>query len=330
MRYNIASFNVRNLSADASKERLDNIAKIIKENQLELVALQEVLSEGKILTGMNVKSVSGQAKAYEHSLKSRLGDDWAICWRDPGSWAKNYLYDDARGEGYAFLWNTRKFELMKEDGEEIWPKIYRHYKLREPGMLRLIREPCYGRFRIVGRNIEIRLLNTHMVYGKPASWKGDADFDIGALQMRRNEFRILAGQIYPEIATYHKDEVPTVPYTFILGDYNLNLAGSGVNKAILPDIICFDQYGREVPYNPGAPTVVNTVQTSLSTLKKDEDGLASNYDHFSFENRVASIIEPDSVKTIDIINRVEGEGSKYEIYKKNVSDHLPIMMTIDV
>ena len=87
MEYKIASFNVRNLSFGAEKERLDNLAKIIRENNLDIIALQEVLSEGKILTGSNQKMVSGQAKVYEHSLKRRLGDDWAICWRNPASWA---------------------------------------------------------------------------------------------------------------------------------------------------------------------------------------------------------------------------------------------------
>lgn len=330
MQYKIASFNVRNLSIDASKERLDNLAKIIRENDLDIIAMQEVLSEGKILTGINLKSVSGQAKAYEHSLKKRLGDNWAICWRDPGSWAKNYMYDDSRGEGYAFIWNTNKFELMKEDGNEIMPRIYRDYKLRENNMLRLIRDPCYGRFRVIGRKPEIRLITTHIVYGKPSSWKGDADLDIGAIQMRKSEFSILAGQIYPAIAQYHKDYETTVPYTIILGDYNLNLKDSNVNKAVLPDIMCYDEKGRGVPYNPTAYTTINTTQTELSSLKSEGEGLSSNYDHFSYENRVNSIIEPGSVKTINIIDDMETESNKYEQYRKVVSDHLPIVMTINV
>lgn len=330
MEYNIASFNVRNLSMDASKERLDNLAKIIKKNKLHIIALQEVLSEGKILTGMNLKSVSGQAKAYEHSLKRRLGDNWAICWRDPGSWAKNYMYDDARGEGYAFIWNTTKFELVHENGEEVLPRIFRKYELREDGFIRLIRDPCVGRFKVKGRKPEIRLITTHIVYGKPASWQGDADTDFGAVQMRKNEFRILAGQIYPTIASFHKQEEATAPYTILLGDYNMNLAASEVRKAVLPDIMCFDQYGRGVAYDPGADVFINTVQTDLSTLKRDGDGLSSNYDHFSYENRVQSIIKPGSVKTIDYLSQLAAEGNQYESYKKNVSDHLPIMMTIDV
>ena len=218
MEYRIASFNVRNLSLGALNERLDNIAKIIKNNNLDIIAMQEVLSEGKILTGSNQKTVMGQVKAYEHSLKSRLGKDWAICWRDPGSWSKSYLYDDSRGEGYAFIWNTRKFELIEDNGEQILPRIFRKYHLPEHGMIKLIRDPCYGRFKVKGRCPEIRLISTHIVYGKPKNWKGDADLDVGAIMMRKNEFQILAGQIYPQIDEDHK--LNTVPYTIMLGDYN--------------------------------------------------------------------------------------------------------------
>lgn len=326
MSYRIASFNVKNLSYGSSNEKLDNLARIIKENNLDIVALQEVLSEGKILTGVNLKSISGQAKAYEHSLKSRLGDKWAICWRDPESWSKAYLYDDSRGEGYAFLWNTDKFELVKKDGKEIWPRIFRDYKLNAPGLIKLVRDPCYGRFKIKGRKPEIRLITTHIVYGKPQGWQGNADLDFGAVTMRKNEFQILAGQIYPKIDADHKEN--TVPYTIILGDYNLNLPESGVGSPTVPDIACFDQNGNLLPMNQGADIVINTVQSDLTTLKNDEDELASNYDHFSYTNRVAGIVE--SIEVINPIDMMSGEGSKYCQYKNKVSDHLPIAITINV
>ena len=104
MSYKIGSFNVRNLSLGAGGSRdLDLMADLIRE--FDIVALQEVLSEGKILQGPSIKDVSGQAKAYEYSLKSRLGNYWDMCWLDPQTNSKWYPYtgDDSRGEGYAFL-----------------------------------------------------------------------------------------------------------------------------------------------------------------------------------------------------------------------------------
>ena len=78
----------------------------------------------------------------------------------------------------------------------------------------------------------------------------------------------------------------------------------------------------------GAPIVINTVQPYLSTLKKEEDGLASNYDHFSYTNRVGGIVT--SCKTLNVIDDFYKGDSKYSEYKKYVSDHLPIVLTIDI
>jgi CDP-glycerol glycerophosphotransferase (TagB/SpsB family) len=69
----------------------------------------------------------------------------------------------------------------------------------------------------------------------------------------------------------------------------------------------------------------------LSTLKKDKDGLANNYDHFSFDSRVKNQIVPNSAKTINAIDQhSKDENTKYETYRKEVSDHLPIVIEIDI
>lgn len=334
MSFRIGSFNVKNLSLATGRD-LDRIANIILDNGFDVVAMQEVLSEGKILTGINSKSVSGQAKAYDYSLKRRLGDNWDICWRDPETNAKNYPYlgEDSRGEGYAFLWNTTRVELpLDENGNKIYPRIWRNYRTDvDDGLIRLMRDPCYGRFVVKGRPAEIRLITTHIVYGKPGLEKMNIDLDVGAIDMRKHEFQILAGQIYPRISEYYKDINCTSPYTIILGDYNLNLRTSAATKAFMSSIVCFDPRGKLITNDDSAYCVIYTVQNELSTLKKDEDGLASNYDHFSFDRRVKDQIVPNSARTINAIDQhSKGENTKYETYRREVSDHLPIVIEIDI
>lgn len=334
MSFKIGSFNVKNLSLATGRD-LDRIARIILDNGFDIVAMQEVLSEGKILTGINSKSVSGQVMAYDYSLKSRLGNNWDICWRDPETSAKNYPYlgGDSRGEGYAFLWNTSRVELpLDENGNKVFPRIWRNYRTDvDTGLIRLMRDPCYGRFIIKGRPAEIRLITTHIVYGKPSSDKMDIDLDFGAVDMRKHEFQILAGQIYPRISEYYKDINCTSPYTIILGDYNLNLKSSTATKAFMPSIACFDSKGKMITDDNNAYCTIYTVQNELSTLKKDEDGLANNYDHFSFDVRVKRQIVPNSARTINAIEQYpKGENSKYDTYRKEVSDHLPIVIEIDI
>lgn len=334
MAFRIGSFNVKNLSLATGRD-LERIAEIIKENELDIVAMQEVLSEGKILTGINAKSVLGQAKAYDYSLKHRLGDNWDICWRDPETNAKSYpfLGEDSRGEGYAFLWNTKRVNLPLDDrGNKIYPRIWRSYNTKaDDGLIRLMRDPCYGRFVVNNRLAEIRLITTHIVYGKPSADKMDVDIDFGAIAMRNHEFQILAGQIYPRISEYYKDINCTVPYTLILGDYNLNLHSSIATNAFMPSVAYFNSSGKQIYSEDSSYCTIYTVQDELSTLKRDEDGLASNYDHFSFDERVRKQIVPNSVHTIDAVNQnVKDENTKYQTYRREVSDHLPIIIEIDI
>ena len=334
MSYRIASFNVHNLSY-GSKRDLDWIAQMIKDNEIDIIALQEVLSEGKILTGSKLKDLSGQAKALDYSLKGRLGKNYEICWRDPQTNSKYYPYlgGDSRGEGYAFIWNTRKFELLKDkDGHEITPVIWRNYKTNtNPGerQIRLIRDPCYGRFKIKHGKAEIRLITTHIVYGKPKEENLDADLDFGAVRMRKNEFNILAGKIYPKISEYHKDVNCCVPYTIILGDYNLNLPSSGVEKSLIQEVACFDEQGHPVSENDPYCRIY-TVQDQLTTIKTDGSDYANNYDHFSYDQRVKDRIIKDSPVRIEATagSTENGEG-KYESYRKMISDHVPIYIEID-
>lgn len=335
----IASFNVKNLSFGGKGRDLDRIAQIIKENNFDIVALQEVLSGGKILTGAKVSDLHGQAKAYDMSLKSRLGDHWASTWRDPESKAISspYLGNDDRGEGYAFLWNKNKVDLpVKQDGTVISPYIEHNYKIREAGMIRLIRDPCVGRFKINGRPVEIRLINTHIVCGKPKDENIDIDLDHGAVVMRNNEFRILAGQIYNRVNSNHRD-TPNVAYTIILGDYNLNLSESGVKKAIIAPVMCFDQKGFEIPVTKqfladGDDFLISTLQTDRSTLKRDEPGFANNYDHFSMDEHTRTQVgfahAVDAVRQTGYAEEAT-EEELFSQYREKVSDHIPVVIEID-
>ena len=344
MSFRIGSFNVKNLSYGNTGRDIDRIAALIKDNKFDIIALQEVLSEGKILKGAKLGDVRGQAKSYERSLLARLGNNWDCQWLPPDTQSKYYPYlgNDNRGEGYAFIWNTNKFEFPRkadntEEGTEILPWTEHRYSTKGDSIIRLIRDPGVARFKVKGRPMEIRLITTHIVYGKPKDENLDADLDIGAITMRRNEFSILAGWIYKKINDDSLSLNCTDRCTILLGDYNLNLKSSGVPSAILPDVAYFDKNGRAYfPQNgidvDNAPIKVYTLQNGLSTLKQKEAGLANNFDHFSMDEDTKNKFV-QGVSVIDGINHhVEpGDGteeSKYNTYREKVSDHLPIMIEL--
>lgn len=80
-RIRIGSFNVRNL-ADGEGRDLDRIAKMINYYHLDIVALQEVLAEGKILSGITLKDPVGEAKAYV-LCQIVTNFAWAACTNQP-------------------------------------------------------------------------------------------------------------------------------------------------------------------------------------------------------------------------------------------------------
>ena len=291
-RIRIGSFNVRNL-ADGEGRDLDRIAKMINYYHLDIVALQEVLAEGKVIGGIDLKEPSGQAKAYDRSLKRRLSGPWDSQWAQPVLSRENEPFRGAESQ------------------------------------LRLIRDPLYARFLLKDRHVaELRILVTHIVYGKSGALNDVIDYS--AAKMRQKEFDILAGQLYRRVAEYYKVQDCTSPYTVLLGDYNLNL---GAYPAV-PAVACFDAKGRPVDESR-AKAYIYTYQTDASTIKRDTPEYANNYDHFSFDERTRRIVRMDSIHSIDLVNKYTKsedvtQEQRFDRYRKEISDHLPIMMEVDL
>lgn len=109
MEYRIGSMNMYKFNYRSDSEISKNyqiIADLIVREQFDILAMQEVFNEGCILT-----------------LKRYLGPNWAYVWAQP----KSKFVQAA--EGYAFLWDTRKFRLAtgekkdkhdRPDSEKDW------------------------------------------------------------------------------------------------------------------------------------------------------------------------------------------------------------------
>ena len=288
MIYRIGSFNVRNLNYPVSKDgkrSFETIAKIIKDEEFDVIALQEVLSD----------KVWSQLKMY-------LGESKA----------------DSRGEGYAYIWNTRKLDLVEIDVDgytrRFLPRIWKQYRAEGK---KLIREPYYARFtprgKVAGCFCEIRLINTHIVYG---------DNNKSGVEVRYCEFLKLVGNVYENIANKrYGDRMPA--YVVVLGDYNLSL-----------DLLKTADVKVEIGDSVSArrQESVITVQGELTTVnhKQQDDGsytsdYVSNYDHFSFLKKYEEIMCMD-------IERVKVEKYCPDLvrYWETVSDHVPIKMSINL
>ena len=273
LEYKIGSFNLKNFSANSKKD-LERIAQIITEEQMDVVALQEILSEGK-----GVKNLLERCTKYELY-------DWDYCCASPRESIdpekiSDMVLNDTRGECYVYLWNKKKFKLaeMTKLGQKriFEPRIINSLSndvqvncsifARTPYYIRL--QPCFGGF------FELRFINIHIYYG---------DNKLTSIAKRMIEYNILTQDIYPDISTKRYGNFRTA-YTVAMGDYNLNIFTPGImttNENYLMPVYS---------YSDGKKTVnVLTEQTELSTLKypssenqeQQSSGYANNYDHFTY------------------------------------------------
>lgn len=313
MGYKLGSFNMYKFQAyrsdDKIKKDLDIIANIIISEKFDIVAMQEVFDNKP----MNM-------------ILTRLGKHWK------GAWAKPNSRSAQAAEGYAFIWNTNRITLAESvtaSGRRVYePRIYQQYRIdKKQGQKELVRDPFYGRFKPKNENYEIRIINTHIMFSSGGKDEHeDETIQLGDIAMRRNELEILIKNILAKENTWRYGNNLSA-YTILMGDYNLNLKRNWTIGPYLQEVFEIED-GR---YN----YKIRTVQDQLTTLKNrsrlnpDEParGYANNYDHFSYDEERFSDLHP-KVKRVDSVRRYCGDD--FEKHKKEVSDHIPISIEIDL
>lgn len=314
MGYKLGSFNMYKFQAyrsdDKIKKDLDTIASIISSEKFDIVAMQEIFD----VTPMNM-------------ILNRLGKRWK------GAWAKPNSRSVQAAEGYAFIWNTDRIMLAESitaSGKRVYqPRIYQQYRLdKKQGQRELVRDPFYGRFKPKNENLEIRIVNTHIMFSNGNSDEEDEDrfFQLNDVAMRRNEFEVLVRNILAKENTWRYGN-NLAAYTILMGDYNLNLNREWTSGPYLQEVVEIDD-GRYT-YK------IRTVQDQLTTVKNrlrlnpDEParGYANNYDHFSYDEERFADLHP-KVKRVDTVRKYCGDD--FEKHKKEISDHVPISIEIDL
>ena len=362
--YRIASFNIEKFSKQsvfstaekATKKDLDTVARIIRENEIDIIAIQEIshplaLKELLEIIAQQYAKEEPCVGGVEHKNIPRLSNlirevhgystkHWEGRWAKPGT-----IYRDKVAEGYAFIWNKDRIKLVTNYKNEVFePRI--GYRLKNGS---LVRPPFVGRFMPIRGRFEFRLINTHIAWKEPSRSDQHAQEStaekITDYALRINELETLLGRVYASLSKKQYDENqqdrharPLAAYTFLLGDYNLNLPGKGVSDKIPSTLSQYTKHDMEII----------TVNDQLTTLRKPsndpqkeqqlrsdpvmEHHLANNYDHFSYDkNRFAKIASPkvDVIYAFDYYTS-NNEQSKYDQYQEKVSDHLPIILDIDI
>ncbi len=333
--YKIASFNSCNLSFNSSSEKLQYIAEIIKDENFsfDIVAVQEVLQEGKAWTGAGGQS-SIESEINQRFLKYNL-PGWECKYCKPSK--ENSRTKDNRGEGFFFMWKRSSFRLAeyKEPNSEkikvFEPRIINEltYETKKeiPPMARM---PMYARF-VANNNsmIELRLINVHLYEG--------GYYGFGA---RQEEFWTVINEIYTGIQslTYGTG---VKPYTIVMGDYNLIINDELAYKAEILDkdspyieSINVNDDGYKIITRQDLPTSLRDPFTDENGEEQmPEDPYKNNYDHFSYDmDRFDKNGIQVDVRRLTMEECIKRSPQKYKTkeleYRKIISDHVPIVMEI--
>jgi len=268
--YRIASFNIEKFGEKSVEYRdgksgrkdLAAIAEMIKSNQIDILAIQEI-SHQYALKALLEQLSSQSAKEVHLPAKSNLTREvYGYCtstWE--GRWAKPASkYSDRAAEGYAFIWNRNRIKLVTNyEGESFEPRI--GFYMRKGQM---VRSPFVGRFMPIRARYEFRIINAHFAWDRPsASQDNEDEDDVAGKALREQELQTILDTLYPSLAKKQYDvnnedrhARPLAPYTFLLGDYNLNLPGKGIGAKMSEDLrehICGDL--RIITVNGGLTTL---------------------------------------------------------------------------
>lgn len=341
-KYRILSFNIQKMGRNNTKD-FEKISNIIKNDgtPFDIVAIQEVTNYQPLRQLMSYLEFVKDDIVNPSPVDCRESygfesDNWGARWAKPVS-----KYDSAIAEeGYAFIWNKRTVSLSEsKEGQKFEPRILNQYKKSKYGR-KLLRQPFYGRFSMNNCSGEIRVINTHVIFSKTSKDLADESFsELSDVKLRNEEHRILCETIYPKIddktfdyVLHDADYEMRSVYTFIVGDYNLNLKSSKAKGNFI------DEDCIEIIDGNSRKRIV-TKQNELTTLKKsiisdmpdiEEKWMANNYDHSSFDeirfNKIG--ISPVVERLYNVVDyKNDNERDKY---RKTISDHLPIVVTLNI
>ena len=342
MGYVIGSFNLKDFGEKALQVRdLYKIAEIIKNENFDVVALQEIF----------LYKIQGKDDTNPiEKLKNILGFSWEYEWAD----AEN---ETGSHEGYAFLWNSNRLRLASDDdGKPFKPRIWKKINKYD-----IKRRPFYARFTPTdegGPFFEIRLICIHTYFGNieknsNVGWTAKEQREFNHT-IRQLEIENVLTKIYPEIEdTVYGKFRPS--YTIVLGDYNLRIkklkGEEDTNNNNVPYLETdenntviveeeWDGWGNAIISDKTKRIV--TVQSEFTTLKQQSTtntdnseqqefpgGYANDYDHFSYNVNIERNREVYlNYQRIDAVNKYY--NGDFKSYHKNVSDHVPIKMEIEL
>jgi endonuclease/exonuclease/phosphatase family metal-dependent hydrolase len=269
----IGSWNCKQLGEQTPISRpkvLPNISEVIIQEQVDIIALQEVFND--VIP-----------RSLCELLTSQTPWEWAYY-----SYGEDYVIE----KEYSIIWNATKFTIRKENELDIVRK-----KLKKLESDTFSYPPQYTSFELANAPMtDLRLINVHLT----TQAKSNSD---DTKNNATTEFDTLVDRIYGNLSTTSLGD-SKVPYTVILGDYNL--------------------------------AYIDCLRTKFVTHISDPTTISSeryvnDFDHFSHCEELQEKISVPNIKRIDTVQKYFRDSENpYNQHLREMSDHVPIVMQIDL
>ncbi len=308
MIYRIGSFNLKRFGRNALYNKaVEKIATLILDNDLDIVAIQEVYSDGKAIQNEFIDRNNNDLK--QPLLNYLNKNQWGFVHEK--IFSSQYSTDE---EQIAFLYKKQKFELIGEEDDRI--NRFKRFDMHK--------YPYYARFKFLGGPFaELRLICIH-------TFASDR-------RIVQQELDTIMNKIYPMVADKgYGNNLKS--YTIILGDYNASIKCTDFNEyegnpiAYIEEQITVDD--KCIITKQKKPTSLKNMERYIENANyydNNSNWLTFDYDHFSADKTVLDDIVV-SVDRIEAVKELYHEHSKiqnYYDYYNEISDHLPIVMEID-
>lgn len=352
MALTIGSFNLCNFSSKTKERKFpkdfDAVAEAMLKSGADVIALQEVIDQ----------------KAIDNLLDKLRGfgganRDWRAFFDKKRTWRNNR-------EGYAFVWDEKCVTLAKDDdGNDVLPELVTKFtSIKRPPMVARFVTTRSGEL-----HYELCVINTHIVFDPDGYQERHPEW-YGGAAIRAFEYSKIVNSIYPrfsnKLCTYtiiagdynlnsrmlknvndrpklfegqptmmsvQRDET-TIKIIDSMINETSESGGSKLNGIGLFSVIyngVMRLFKKDGPLDRSLLVDKQAPKENLETRQPTVDGAYVNdYDHFSFEvGRVG-----DYVRNAHRINAPEllypMPSRMFHSYKEGVSDHVPIVATLDL
>lgn len=368
MGYRIASFNMYKFHENTSKE-VALVAKAINDSQIDILVIQEIFSRGaldKLIGFLGPNEWEGRWDTPQSKSPS-AAEGYAFAWRkskigltkkSDGRVIEPTILNQYKLHKEEFRNLLEKYNKISE-GE----KLPNQEKLvRNPYYARFSPADLPG-----GTYFEFRIINSHIMWSMTREenendYREEDSVSLSDVLMRKNEYNMLTYGVYPKVSNKDVDylmeqnDVKYMPaYTILMGDYNLNL--DSYPKIDEPERVLHGYGIRHYEYNPSGDMILKTFQDKRTTLKSKEKlqydpedkeqqinlmlksdyaFYANNFDHFTYDTVAFSGLDVVELNRLDIVEKIfvsedtEDPFKPYRLYREKISDHLPIVIEIEI